>query len=78
MLYFNWKFLTPLAIIVLVVTAISHKILSAYATLPYIVGMFLINVIVAWITIEILRRYSRAQREAVSGVAQPALENAQH
>jgi NADH-quinone oxidoreductase subunit H len=66
MLAFNWKFLTPLAFILLMVTAVMHRILLDTPTWLYVSGMFLSNVVVAWITVEGLRLQARRKREAAS------------
>lgn len=75
MLAFNWKFLTPLSFILLMVTAVVHRILidvrvllgaDGLGLLVYVAGMFLSNVIVAWITVEGLRFQARRKREAAS------------
>ncbi len=63
MLEFNWKFLTPLALVVLVVTAVLSKLLAGLPMLAYTGGMLLSNLIMGWITIEILRSYGRKQRK---------------
>ena len=63
MLALNWKFLTPLSLAVLVVTAISQKLLENASTLVYTGGMLLANIILGWITLAILNRYARIQRQ---------------
>ncbi len=68
MLAFNWKFLTPLAFILLMVTAVVHRALLDAPTGWYIAGMFLSNVVVAWITLEGLRAKSRRDRAALESV----------
>jgi NADH-quinone oxidoreductase subunit H len=72
MLAFNWKFLTPLAFTLLMVTAFMNALLrDTFGLLPtswvYVSGMFLSNVLVAWIALEIARSYSRKEREKVDG-----------
>jgi NADH-quinone oxidoreductase subunit H len=64
MLYFNWKFLVPFSISILVMTAVVHKLLSSYGTPVYVAGMLAANLILGWITIEILRAQARKQRKA--------------
>jgi NADH-quinone oxidoreductase subunit H len=64
MLGFNWKFLTPLALVVLAVTAVLQKVLAGLPTWGYWGGMLLANVVIALVTIEILRGYGRRQRKA--------------
>jgi NADH-quinone oxidoreductase subunit H len=70
MLSFNWKFLVPLSLVVLMVTALLNTLLRGVS--PWMLGlsMFLANVLIAWITIEILRSRSRAERAKVAGPAQ--------
>jgi NADH-quinone oxidoreductase subunit H len=69
LLAFNWKFLVPLSIVVLVTTAILHKVLIVLPTWQYIVGMFASNIVIATATIEILRAVGRKQSKLS---AQPA------
>jgi NADH-quinone oxidoreductase subunit H len=64
MLAFNWKFLTPLSLVVLVDTAVLSKVLSGLPSWGYALGMFLSNVVIGIGTIEILRAYGRKQRLA--------------
>jgi NADH-quinone oxidoreductase subunit H len=73
MLAFNWKFLTPLAFALLIVTAVAHSLLKGMGFWPYVLGMFASNIILGWVTIEILRASARKQRltvEAPTPVAQ--------
>jgi NADH-quinone oxidoreductase subunit H len=63
MLAFNWKFLTPLALVVLVNTAILNKALSGLPTWGYTLGMLLSNIIIGFITLEILRASGRKHRK---------------
>lgn len=69
MLALNWKFLTPLSLVVLMVTAVLDKVLTGAAPWVYALVMFLANVLIAWVTIEILRAYGRRQGE--QAVTQP-------
>jgi NADH-quinone oxidoreductase subunit H len=66
MLAFNWKFLTPLAFVLLMVTAVVNRLLQDFANTSlwpvYVGGMFLSNLILILITIEILRQYGRKQK----------------
>jgi NADH-quinone oxidoreductase subunit H len=62
MLAFNWKLLTPLALVVLVDTAILSKILSGLPYWGYVAGMFFSNVVIGILTVEILRTYGRKKR----------------
>lgn len=77
MLAFNWKFLTPFAFALLIVTAIVHVLLRDTGFWFYAAGMFLSNVGVGWVTLEILRSRARAEREKVEG-AKPVVQAAHH
>lgn len=77
MLAFNWKFLTPLAFTLIIVTALAHALLAGASPWLYTLGMFLSNVLVAWGALEIARSYSRKERERVEGKPQVA-EAAHH
>jgi NADH:ubiquinone oxidoreductase subunit H len=68
MLAFNWKFLTPLAFVLLMVTALMNALLTNAPVWLYISAMFLSNVLLAWIAMEIARSVSRREREKVEGV----------
>jgi NADH-quinone oxidoreductase subunit H len=67
MLAFNWKFLTPVAFVLLMVTAFLNALLADAAPWLYISGMFLSNVVVAWVSLEMARSASRREREKVEG-----------
>ncbi len=67
MLAFNWKFLTPLAFVLLMVVALMNAILPHNNMLVYVAGMLLSNILLGWIVIEILRVHSRRERERVEG-----------
>jgi NADH-quinone oxidoreductase subunit H len=64
MLAFNWKFLVPLALVVLVNTAVLNKILIGLPNWGYVLGMFGSNLVIGFMTVEILRGYGRKKREA--------------
>jgi len=74
MLAFNWKFLTPLAFVLLMVVALMNALLRGTSSGVYVLGMLLTNVVLGWIVIEILRLYSRKERERVDGPAAKTLE----
>ncbi|MEW6716303.1 MAG: NADH-quinone oxidoreductase subunit NuoH [Chloroflexota bacterium] len=63
MLNFNWKFLTPLALTILIVTAILEKVMTgaslAVRSLVHLSG----NVVIVIVTIQILRTYARIERQ---------------
>ncbi len=72
MLAFNWKFLTPLAFTILMLTALVNAVLRDSPSLVYVAGMLLTNVLLGIIIAEILRGYSRRQRERLERAAKPA------
>jgi NADH-quinone oxidoreductase subunit H len=78
MLGFNWKFLTPLAFTLLMVTALMNALLAGASTFVYVAGMFLSNVVIAWIALEIARSYSRKERERAEGAKAAAIAEAVH
>ncbi len=75
MLMFNWKFLTPVAFVLLMATAFMNALLADAPTWLYVGGMFLSNILVAVIALETARGYSRRERERVEG-AKPAMPEA--
>lgn len=68
MLAFNWKFLTPLAFALLLVTALMNALLAPAPTWLYILGMILANIVTAWVAIELARSATRRERERVEGI----------
>ncbi len=63
MLAFNWKFLVPLSLVVLVNTAVLNKVMIVLPVWAYVLGMFGSNIVIGIITIEILRAHGRQQRK---------------
>jgi NADH-quinone oxidoreductase subunit H len=78
MLAFNWKFLTPLSFALLMVTALMNVLLRGTPTWIYALGMLLSNAVIGWIVFEIIRRYSRGERERLEGAPPVRLEAAEH
>ena len=72
MLAFNWKFLTPVAFTLVMVTALMNALLRDAGSWLYIAGMILSNIIVAWVSMEIVRSVSKKERERIEGVKQIA------
>jgi NADH-quinone oxidoreductase subunit H len=72
MLAFNWKFLTPVAFVLVMVTALMNTLLRGADSWLFITGMILSNIIVAWVSMEIVRSVSKQERERVEGVQQVA------
>lgn len=73
MLAFNWKFLTPIAFALVMVTALMNALLRDASSWLYITGMILANIIIGWVSLEIARSASKKERERVEGLKQPAL-----
>jgi NADH-quinone oxidoreductase subunit H len=68
MLSFCWKFLTPLALVLVIVTAILSKLLEGIRdTNPWLfAGAFLLaNLIILAATVQTLRKYARLERKRV-------------
>lgn len=68
MLGFSWKFLTPLALVLLIVTAILDKLLVGTfqvqpATPIYAISMLVANVLIALVTVQVLRSYGQLRRQ---------------
>ncbi|MBN1149242.1 MAG: NADH-quinone oxidoreductase subunit NuoH [Anaerolineales bacterium] len=84
MLSFNWKFLTPLSLAALAVTAIMDKLLVGYLAQErlgagYALGMLVANLLMVWVTLGLLRTYVRPLRQPVAEprpVASPDLTKA--
>ena len=72
MLAFNWKFLTPVAFALVMVTALMNALLHDADTWLFITGMILANIIVAWVALEIVRSIGKKERERVEGPKQVA------
>jgi NADH-quinone oxidoreductase subunit H len=68
MLAFNWKFLTPLAFTLVMVTALMNALLKSSPSWLFITGMILSNIIVGWVALEIVRSMAKQEREKVEGV----------
>jgi NADH-quinone oxidoreductase subunit H len=68
MLAFNWKFLTPLSFVLLMVIALGNALLVNAPGWLYATSMFLANVLIGWDALEIARTYSRREREKLEGV----------
>ncbi len=62
MLSFNWKFLTPLSLALLMVVALLNKLLQNADTWVYILGMLAGNLLVGWVAILLSRRQVKTPR----------------
>ena len=65
MLGFNWKLLTPLALVLLITTAIVEKLVEGQAALVRMGSHLVLNLLLIWATIAILRVVARQAREKV-------------
>ncbi len=65
MLDLNWKFLVPFSFVLLMFVALMNALLRE--TSFYALGMFLSNIALGWLTLEILRRRARGEREKLEG-----------
>jgi NADH-quinone oxidoreductase subunit H len=75
MLGFNWKFLTPLSLVVLLVTAILDKLVAGSSNWIYALSMLAANLVIAWVVLVIVRNYARRERARVAepvSLARPA------
>ncbi len=68
MLEFSWKFLTPLALAVMLTIAVMDKLLGAPGTLTYTLGMLIANIVIAWIALSLVRKFFKLERKRVSEV----------
>ena len=65
MLGFNWKFLTPLALLLLIVVAILDKLLVGVSQPIYVLVLLGSNLLIAWAVVMILRVYARVERKRI-------------
>jgi hypothetical protein len=65
LLQFNWKFLVPLSLVLILVAALIGKAIPA-GTSPIMVAIYhlVTNLVVGFLTLQILRRNARIQRTA--------------
>ncbi len=65
MLNFNWKFLTPFALALVMVTAIADKALEGANSLTHTLVLLGLNILLIWGTMAIVRRFSAKERKRV-------------
>ncbi len=65
MLDLNWKFLVPFSFVLLMFLAVMNALLQGSQF--YVIGMFLSNILLGWLTIEILRGRARRERAKAEG-----------
>lgn len=68
MLNFNWKFLTPLAIVLVLVVAVLQKVLVDAAPWIYFLAMLAANLIILWIALGLVHVFLSRARRLVSEV----------
>ena len=66
MLNFNWKFLVPLSLIVLLVTAVVDKLLANSSEWVYVFGMLVANLLIVWGALAFARRHAKQERQRVA------------
>lgn len=78
MLNFNWKFLVPLSLILVLTVAVVDKLIPAGADTFYRAGIHLVsNLLIGFVTLEVLRRVARVRRQA-EGESSPPAGDAHH
>jgi NADH-quinone oxidoreductase subunit H len=73
MLALNWKFLTPLAFVVLMMTAILHTLLRGASGAVYVACMLLANLVLGAVVVEIVRDFTKRQRSRMDRAATAAV-----
>ena len=79
MLSLNWKFLTPLALAAMMVTAIMDKLLGQPGTLIYAIGMLAANIAIILVAWYIIHNFVRLEHQRVAEpkpIARPDLAKA--
>jgi NADH-quinone oxidoreductase subunit H len=66
MMAFNWKFLTPLSLILLIATAVVDKLVTGYEPLARMGAHLAINVVLIWLTIQTLRYLASESRQRLA------------
>ena len=75
MLNFNWKFLTPLSLVLVMTTAILQKLLQDAGMFPRMIVMLAANLLVGWAALSIAQAVAhkaRAKMEQAEASAAPA------
>jgi hypothetical protein len=66
MLAFNWKFLTPLSLGCVIITAIMDKVLAGAGLAGYALGMLAANLLFGILVLSFLRTYAQKERQRVA------------
>ncbi len=74
LLNFNWKFLVPLSLVLLLTVAVMDKLfLADAAQIPKAAVLMVTNIVVGWVTVELLRRRDNDGQTAVSPITEEAV-----
>lgn len=77
LLNFNWKFLVPLSLVLVLVVAVVEKLIPAGSNPYFHAGIHLIsNLVIGFATLEILRRYAYDQRQTAEATEDEPAEHA--
>ncbi len=69
LLNFNWKFLVPLSLVLILMVATLDRLLAGRVSEPAYVGILLAsNILLALIALEVARRHARRQRQEQEGI----------
>ncbi len=81
MLNFNWKYLTPVALALVIIVALLDRLLVDSPSWVYWSAMLASNLIIVWVSLVLVRRFAQVNREKVGDprpVARPENSTAQH
>ncbi len=73
MMAFNWKFLTPLALVLLISTALVDKLVSGYAPVARMGAHLAVNLVLIWLTLQAVRALAQEGRQRLT-VGEPLPE----
>lgn len=65
MLNFNWKYLTPVALALVIIVALLDRLLVDSPSWVYWSAMLASNLIVVWVSLVLVRRFAQVNREKV-------------
>jgi NADH-quinone oxidoreductase subunit H len=71
MMDINWKFLTPISLAVLIVTALADKLVSGNSIFVRLPVLWAVNLAVIFIVLSVMRGYVKAHRRAVVSTKRP-------
>ena len=78
MMAINWKLLTPLTLAILIMTTLLIKLLANTSVLTYTISMLGANLVLALITLELMRRWAnRARQREEQKLVTPAVPQKQ-